>query len=610
MAANEFTAYHGYSLFTKTVIDSALKKVVNCKKGGGKNMRMSKLYMPTLRETPAEAEIPSHKLLLRAGMIRQLVSGVYSYLPLGYRVIRKIENIVREEMDRAGAQELLMSAIQPRELWEQTGRWQDFGPEMFRLKDRHEREFCLGPTHEEYFTNIIKGEVKSYKQLPLNLYQIQTKYRDEKRPRFGLMRSREFIMKDAYSFDIDEEGMKKSYDIMWKAYDQVFTRLKLKYKVVLGDSGTMGGNVSHEFMAMSEVGEGVIAYCEHCDYAATDEKAGVVYKIDDNQEELPIEKVYTPGVTTIEALKEFFNVEASKFAKSLVYNAGGKPVIVVIPGDRELNETKLCNYLGIAEHELEMADEGLIIDITGGNKGFTGPMNLKREVKLLIDSRITMMKNMVIGANETDHHIKNVNYGRDFSGEVVEDLLLVREGDTCPQCGEVLKMDKGIEVGNIFQLGTKYSASLNATFLDENGKERPFVMGCYGIGVSRSMMAIVEQYHDENGIIWPLVVAPYHVIVTVVNVKNQEQLELGEKIYEELNALGIEVLLDDRNERAGVKFNDRDLIGIPIRITVGKRANESIVEYSTRKDGEKKEINVDEIIPLIKEEFQKENINF
>lgn len=608
MAANEFTAYHGYSLFTKTVIDSALKKVVNCKKGGGKNMRMSKLYMPTLRETPAEAEIPSHKLLLRAGMIRQLVSGVYSYLPLGYRVIRKIENIVREEMDNAGAQELLMSAIQPRELWEATGRWQDFGPEMFRLKDRHEREFCLGPTHEEYFTNIIKGEVKSYKQLPLNLYQIQTKYRDEKRPRFGLMRSREFIMKDAYSFDVDEENMRKSYDVMWKAYDKVFTRLKLKYKVVQGDSGTMGGSTSHEFMAMSEVGEGIVAYCQHCDYAATDEKAAVVYKVEDSQEELPIEKVYTPGVTTIEALEEFFQIKASNFAKSLVYSAGGKPVIAVIPGDRELNETKLCNHLGIAEHELEMADEGLIIDITGGNKGFTGPMNLKKEVKILIDSRITRMKNLVIGGNETDYHIKNVNYGRDFTGEVVEDLLLIREGDICPQCGEVLQMDSGIEVGNIFQLGTKYSESLNATFLDENGKERPFVMGCYGIGVSRSMMAVVEQYHDENGIIWPLVVAPYHVIITVVNAKNQEQLELGEKIYEELNSLGVEVLLDDRNERAGVKFNDRDLIGIPIRITVGKRASESIVEYSLRKDEDKKEINVDEIIPLIKEEFSKENI--
>lgn len=572
-------------------------------------MRMSNLYMPTLREVPAEAEIPSHKLLLRAGMIRKLVSGVYSYLPLGYRVIRKIENIVREEMDNAGAQELLMSAIQPKELWEATGRWHDFGPEMFRLKDRHDREFCLGPTHEEYFTNLVKGEVKSYKQLPLNLYQIQTKYRDEKRPRFGLMRSREFIMKDAYSFDVDEDGMRKSYEIMWKAYDKVFTRLKLNYRVVLGDSGAMGGNISHEFMAMSEVGEGIVAYCQHCDYAATEEKTEVVYKTSPDEEELPMEKVYTPGVTSIEALVDFLNIEASRFAKSLVYKVRDKAVIAVIPGDRELNETKLCNYLKIAEHELEMADENLIKDITGGNKGFTGPMNLKGEVRVLVDSRITKMKNLVIGANETDYHVKNVNYGRDFTGELVDDLLLVREGDICPKCGETLVLDKGIEVGNIFQLGTKYSKSLDATFLDENGKEKPFVMGCYGIGISRSMMAVVEQYHDEDGIIWPLAIAPYHVIVTIVNTKNQEQVEIGEKLYKELSSIGLEVLLDDRNESAGVKFKDRDLIGIPIRVTVGKKANESIVEYSLRKGGEKKEVHIDDIITMIKEEFKKENLN-
>ncbi|MCK9444823.1 MAG: proline--tRNA ligase [Tissierellaceae bacterium] len=573
-------------------------------------MRMSKIYMPTLREMPAEAEIPSHKLLLRAGMIRKLVSGIYSYLPLGYRVIRKVEQIVREEMDDAGSQELLMSAIQPREIWEATGRWDNFGPEMFKLRDRNDREFCLGPTHEEYFTNLIKDEIKSYKQLPLNLYQIQTKYRDEKRPRFGLMRCREFIMKDAYSFDVDEDSMKVAYENMWQAYDKVFTRLKLKFKVVQGDTGAMGGKVSHEFMATSEVGESLIAYCDHCDYAATDEKAEVVYDVEGGVGELELERVHTPEVTTIDALVEFFGIDHSKFAKAIVYSAQGKPVIALIPGDRELNETKLCNYLGIGEHDLEMADGDTILSITGADKGFTGPIGIKEDVRILVDSRISKMKNLVVGGNETDYHIKNANYGRDFSGEVVEDLLLVKEGDRCPKCGQKLKMDRGIEVGNIFQLGTKYSDSLHAKFLDENGKEKPFIMGSYGIGVSRSVAAVVEQYHDEDGIIWPLVVAPYHVIITVINTKDEVQLELGEKLYTDLKSMGVEVLIDDRNERAGVKFKDRDLIGIPIRITAGKKSKDSVVEYSIRGEEGRIEVPITDIIPLIKEEFNKAGLNF
>ena len=397
-------------------------------------MRMSKLYMPTLREVPSEAEIPSHKLLLRAGMMRKLVSGVYSYLPLGYRVIRKIEGIVREEMDNAGSQELLMSAIQPKELWEASGRWENFGPEMFKLMDRNSREFCLGPTHEEYFTSLIRDEVKSYKQLPLNLYQIQTKYRDEKRPRFGLIRSREFIMKDAYSFDKDEEGMRNSYREMWKAYDKIFTRLKLKYKVVQGDSGAMGGNNSHEFMAMSEIGESLVAYCDNCDYAATDEKAEVVYNIKETNEEMgKVEKILTPDVKTIDDLADLFKVEKNKFGKALVYNASGEPVVIIVPGDRELNETKLCNYLKVPEHELELADEETIKRITGANKGFTGPIGLIGDVRLLVDSRITKMKNLIVGGNETNYHLKNINYGRDFTGEVVGDLLLIKEGDICPK---------------------------------------------------------------------------------------------------------------------------------------------------------------------------------
>lgn len=572
-------------------------------------MKMSKMYMPTLREVPAEAEIPSHQLLLRAGMIRKLVSGVYTYLPLGYRVIRKVEQICREEMDAAGSQEFLLSALQPRELWEASGRWKDFGPEMWRITDRNAREFCLGPTHEEYFTSVIKDEIKSYKQLPLNIYQIQTKYRDEKRPRFGLMRGREFIMKDAYSFDKDEEAMIKAYEIMWEAYDKIFTRLKLKYKIVQGDTGAMGGKVSHEFMAMSEIGEGLVAYCDHCDYAATDEKAEVVYNIkDDNVEVLDMERVHTPNIKTIDELNQFLNIEKSKFGKALVYRAAGKAVVVIIPGDRELNEVKLANYLGVGGHEIELGDEELIKKITGSDKGFTGPVGLSKEAKLLVDSRITKMINIVVGGNETDYHLKNVNYGKDFNGEIVDDLLLVIEGDTCPKCDSPLIMDRGIEVGNIFQLGTKYSDSIGAKFLDENGKEKNFVMGSYGVGVTRSVAAVVEQYHDENGIVWPLVIAPYHIIITVVNIKNEEQMNLGEKLYKEFTNLGYEVLLDDRNERVGVKFKDRDLIGIPIRVTVGKMAGENVVEYSLRTSEDKVEIKANEVKNFVLEEFVKEGL--
>lgn len=571
-------------------------------------MKMSKLYLPTLREVPTEAEIPSHQLLVRAGMMRKLVSGVYSYLPLGYRVIRKIEQIVREEMDSSGSQELLMSAIQPKELWQASGRWDDFGPEMFKLHDRHEREFCLGPTHEEYFTNLIKDEIKSYKQLPLSIYQIQTKYRDEKRPRFGLIRSREFIMKDAYSYDKDLDGLEEAYKIMWDAYEKVFERLKLKFRVVEGDSGTMGGRRSHEFMAVSETGESLVAYCDDCNYAATDEKATVVYNIENSEEEeLEREKIHTPGIKTIEELSNFLNVEKDKLAKSVIYKVNNEVIIALVPGDRELNEVKLCNYLKIGTHELESADDEVIREATGAEPGSIGPIGLKEGVKLLVDARVTKMNNFIVGANETDYHIRNVNYGRDFTGEVVEDLLLIKEGDVCPKCGSPLKMERGIEVGNIFQLGTKYSESLDATYLDEDGKEKHFVMGSYGIGVSRSMAAIVEQYHDDKGIVWPLVVAPYHAIITVINIKKEEQIKLGEKLYNELKNMSVEVLLDDRKERAGVKFNDRDLIGVPIQITIGKKAGENIVEYSLRNEDEKIEINANDVIDKVKEEFKKQD---
>ena len=571
-------------------------------------MRMSKLYMQTLRETPSEAELPSHKLLLRAGMIKQLVSGVYTFLPLGYRVIRKIEQIVREEMNENGSQEVHMSAIQPAELWEESGRWDVFGPEMFKLEDRHGRQFCLGPTHEEIFTDLIRHDVKSYKQFPLSLYQIQTKYRDEKRPRFGLMRCREFIMKDAYTFDLNEEAMKKSYYDMWKSYENIFDRCGVEYKVVEGDSGAMGGNASHEFMATSEFGESAMAYCDDCNYAATDEKAEFEYKVDSTEDELPMEKIHTPNAKTIEDLSQMLGVDKNKLVKTLIFASKDEIVAVLIPGDRELNEIKLINALGVLEHDLAMADNETVKRVTKSDIGFAGPIGLEGEVRVIIDSRVTDMKNVVVGANETDYHFKNVNFGTDFEGEVVEDLLLVEKGDSCKKCGSVLQIDRGIEVGNIFQLGTKYTDALKATYLDENGKAQSIFMGSHGVGVTRTMAAIVEQNYDEDGIIWPISVAPYQVVVTIVNMKDEEQVALGEQLYAELTKSGLEVLIDDRKERAGVKFKDSDLVGTPIRVTVGKRANENIVEYSLRRDKEKEEIQVSQVIEKIEEEFKNQQV--
>lgn len=558
-------------------------------------MRMSKFYMPTLKENPAEAEIASHKLLLRSGMIRKSASGIYSYLPLGYRVVRKIENIVREEMDRFGAQEILMSAIQPKEIWEESKRWYTFGPEMFKVKDRNEREFCLGPTAEEYFTVLIKGEINSYKQLPLNIYQIQTKYRDEKRPRFGINRAREFLMKDAYSFDKDISGMEKAYMNMWKAYEAVFNRLKLNYRIVQGDSGAMGGNSSHEFIALSDTGEGVICYCDESGYAATDEKAKVVYEVDKSGEMSETEKVSTPDMKTIEEVSNFLKVESFRCAKSVNLKVESKPVVVLIPGNRELNFAKLSAYLKVPEHEMVMMNDEEILNMNS-YPGFTGPLNLNEDVRIIVDRRVTEIKNLIVGGNEKDIHIKNVNYKRDFEGEIAEDLLMIEKYDKCPLSSNELKFARGIEVGNIFQLGTKYSESLNVKFLDEDGKEKYFYMGSYGIGITRSVSAIVEQNNDEKGIVWPMSVTPYQVIITVINMKDEKQSELGEKLYNEFLKKGVEVLFDDRNERPGVKFADRDLIGIPVRITVGKKAGEGIVEYSLRKDGENFEIGFEEAV--------------
>ena len=566
-------------------------------------MRLSKMHIKTLREVPNEAEISSHILLLRTGMIRKLVSGVYGFMPLGWRSVRKIEDIVRQEMDATGAQEIHMSAVQPAELWQESGRWFAYGPELWRLQDRNGRDFCLGPTHEEIFTDLIRNDVSSYRQLPMNLYQIQTKYRDEARPRFGLMRSREFIMKDAYSFDKDYAGLDESYKAMYDAYDRIFTRCGLTFRPVEADTGAIGGSNSHEFTALAEVGESEIAYCEHCSMAATTERAACVdAPAQDDVEMLPMEEVHTPGTKTIEEVAGFLNLDQKQTIKALLFvtydeetgNENGY-VAAFIRGDRELNMTKLVNALNIPEHTIEFADEEKMSAATGCVGGFTGPCGL-HDCRIVVDSELPGLKNLCAGACKEDHHLINVNYGRDYEGDIVTDLKVLKEGDPCPVCGAPVKHARGIEVGQVFKLGTKYSDAMGAMYVDEHQKEQPIVMGCYGIGVTRTLAAIVEQHHDENGIIWPMSVAPYHVIVTLVKPDDEVQAAAAEKIYEALGKAGVEVLLDDRKERPGVKFKDADLLGIPVRITVGKLAGEGKVEYKLRRDAEKEEITVDEAI--------------
>lgn len=561
-------------------------------------MKASHLFYPTLREVPSEAEIVSHQLLLRAGFIRRNTAGVYTYLPLARRVLRKIQDIVREEMDRAGGQEIIMPIIQPREIWDKSGRWSLYGDEMFKLGDRHKREFALGPTHEELVTTLVDGEVHSYKDLPLLLYQIQNKYRDEIRPRFGLMRGREFIMKDLYSFDVDEAGLDLSYQKMHDAYQRIYNRLNLEYRVVLADSGAIGGNESHEFMVLAASGESEIVYCPLCDYAANVEKAECSPEAatQDVSESRPLTKVHTPGQRTINDIVDFLGIPKTEQVKTLMYYADGELIAALVRGDRELNEIKLKNILQASE--IFMADENMVREICGAGFGSLGPVGMK--IKIYVDLEVAAMKNFACGANEDDYHYTNVNAGRDFTAKAVVDLRNAVAGDKCPGCEGRLQIMRGIEVGHIFKLGTRYSEAMQASFLDARGQEQQFVMGCYGIGISRTMAAAVEQNYDENGIIWPLPIAPYQVIIVPVNFNQAVQKDLAEKIYQELTDLGIEVLLDDRDERAGVKFKDADLIGIPLRITIGPKAlQENKVEMKKRWEKESFLVNIDETLAMV-----------
>lgn len=564
-------------------------------------MRMSRLFFQTMRETPSDAEIVSHQLMLRAGMIRKLAAGSYSYMPLGYRVLRKIEDIIREEMDAIGAQELLMPVLLPAECYRESGRWDVFGEEMFRLKDRNQREFCLGPTHEEAFTAAVRDCARSYRDLPLILYQIQTKYRDEIRPRFGVMYSREFLMKDAYSFDRDEDGLDASYQAMSQAYRRIFRRLGLDCIITDADIGAMGGSDSQEFLVRSEVGESEIVQCSSCGYAADVEKAPCVAP-DGTEAADPLmpEEVSTPDARTIREVTVFLGCRETDLAKTILYKADGTLVAAMVRGDREINETKLKAYLGSSN--LEMADEESVRKATGAEVGFAGPVGLS--VRIVADLELERKASLIVGANRTGFHLRHVVPHRDFEAEYA-DIRMIAGDDPCPRCGSRMAFGRGIEVGHIFKLGTKYAEALGCSYLDETGKAHPMVMGCYGIGVSRVMAAIIEQHHDENGIQWPMSVAPWQVIIVPVNVLDEKQAQTAEYLYRELKKRHVEVLLDDRNERAGVKFKDADLIGIPIRINVGKKAAEGLVELKPRHEDSASALPVESAIGAVLETIEK-----
>ena len=578
-------------------------------------MKMSKMFVQTLREFPSDAEVISHKMLARAGYIKKLTSGVYNFLPLMWRVLKKVEYIIRDEMDRAGAQELLMPFVQPKELWEESGRWGAYGGELMRLKDRHGREMCLGPTHEEIITAIARDVLKSYKQLPTNLYQIQSKFRDERRPRFGLLRGREFIMKDAYSFATSQEDLEKEYQNMWQTYTNIFKRCGLDTKAVQSDSGAIGGSVSHEFMVITDTdaGENDVFYCDNCDYAANSNHAISQLPqaiVDGGFSESKV--VETPATHTIEELCEFLKVQPSTILKTLVYIVDKKPVLALIRGDKTVEETKLLNAIG--GNEIRIATSGEIEEMMAENgfnaiPGFIGPVDENKKpiskygeykVTVVADETVRELKNFVIGVNKNDAHRVGANFGTDLDlPEIIADIRLVEAGEYCPQCGQPLKVTRGIEVGNIFQLGTKYSQPMNAVYLDSDGKTKPYIMGCYGIGVTRTAAAAVEAHHDEWGIKWPLAIAPYHVIIVPVSVKDELQMSVASKMYEELLAAGVEVVIDDRDERPGVKFKDADLIGFPYRITVGKTITEGNVEFVTRQTGEKEAIKPEDAVTKV-----------
>lgn len=563
-------------------------------------MKQSMTFIPTLREVPSDAEVKSHQLMLRAGFTRQNASGIYSYLPLANIVIKKIEQIVREEMNTAGASELLMPALQQAELWQESGRWYSYGPELMRVKDRHNREFALGATHEEVITSLVRDEIKSYKRLPLSLYQIQTKFRDEKRPRFGVLRGREFIMKDAYSFHATKESLDEAYNKMFTAYQNIFSRCGLDFRAVIADSGAIGGTDTHEFIVLSEIGEDTIAYSDTSQFAANIEMAPVNAAYEKNTDELKLlEKIETPNQRTIEEISLFLNVTKEACIKSVLFKVDDRFVLVLVRGDHEVNDIKLKNLCGATNVELATADETK--EALNCVPGFVGPINVSENVEVVADHAIASVVNGVCGANEEQFHFQGVNIDRDAKVSQYADLRFIQEGDVSPDGEGTIKFAKGIEVGHVFKLGTKYSEAMNATFLDENGRTQPMIMGCYGIGVSRTLAAIIEQHHDENGIVWPNSIAPFQIHLIPVNMKNDAQKDLSEKLYAEFIEQGYEVLLDDRPERVGVKFADSDLIGLPVRVTIGKKAEEGIVEVKVRKTGESFEVALSELQGLLKQ---------
>ena len=578
-------------------------------------MRMSKLLAPTLRENPAEAEVVSHQLLVRAGYIRRLANGVYNYLPLMWRVLRKVEQIVREEMDRAGAQELLMPILQPAEVWQSSGRWDVYGDLMMRVKDRHGREYGLAPTAEEVITDIATREVRSYRQLPVNLYQIQTKYRDEIRPRFGLLRGREFIMKDAYSFHSNQESMDAEYENMAQTYTRIFERCGLETRMVRSDSGAIGGSVSHEYMVLTRIAEGEqesgendVFYCDRCDYAANVERAESILSVSKEVSSYSkTEIVETPGAISLEIMHREFKMHPELILKSLIYIADEKtPVMALIRGDYDIEEVKLQN--AVVANEIRMATAEEVDRLTGGSaKGFIGPVGLPdgHSIKIVADPSVQSLTNFFVAVNQVDKHLVNANWGVDVSmPSTIVDIRRARIGDQCPECEGNLAMTRGIEVGNIFQLGTKYSSSMNATYTDEDGTEKPFIMGCYGIGVTRTAAAAIERFHDKFGIIWPMAIAPYQAVVVPVNVQDETQMRLGLDLYDQLRSAGVETVLDDRDERAGVKFKDADLIGFPIRITAGKKAAEGLLEVKLRDQTEAKDIPAADMLAYVQQQIK------